>query len=80
LFALTGVIHAGPAPQDLDRRHPDGAAFAAFPLHLVLGHRANARATGRHDNGPKNFPTRHDARDNANTAGEPSQTLSAQES
>ncbi len=57
-----------------------GAAFAAFPLHLVLGHRANARATGRRDNDPKTFPARHDARDNAGTAGEPSQTLSAQES
>jgi hypothetical protein len=57
-----------------------GAAFAAFPLHLVLGHRANARNAGRRDSAPKNFPTRHDARDNAGSAGEPSQTLSAQES
>jgi hypothetical protein len=57
-----------------------GAAFAAFPLHLVLGHRANARATGCQDHNPKTFPTRRDARDNANTAGEPSKTLSAQES
>lgn len=57
-----------------------GAAFAAFPLHLVLGHRANARATGRHDNAPKNFPPRHAARDNAGSAGEPSHTYSAQES
>ena len=57
-----------------------GAAFAAFPLHLVLGHRANARATARHDNDPKTFPTRHDARDNANAAGEPSQPFAAQES
>ena len=56
------------------------AAFAAFPLHLVLGHRANARATGRHDNAAKNFPTRDDARDNAGSAGEPSHTFSAQES
>lgn len=57
-----------------------GAAFAAFPLHLVLGHRANARATGRRDNDPKTFPPRHDARDNAGSAGEPSHTFSAQES
>lgn len=61
-----------------------GTGFAAFPLHLFLGHRTNARAsgraTGRRDSEPKNFPTRHDARDNAGTAGEPIHTLSAQES
>lgn len=56
------------------------AAFAAFPLYLALGHRTNVRATRRHDSVPKNLPPRHDARDNAGSAGEPGHTFSAQES